>query len=69
MASTIIIAADVLDALVSAAQAIQTLTPILKQMATEGRTTLTQAEWDTITQDESGAAQSLLTAVQQAKTR
>lgn len=68
MATPIVIAADVLDALVSAAQAIQTLSPILKQMQAEGRTQLTSAEWDTITQDEAGAAQALLAAVQAKRT-
>lgn len=49
MASTLIAIADALDLLTSAATTIATIAPIVKQAQAEGRTTLTPAEWATIT--------------------
>lgn len=67
MATPIVIAADVLDAIIAASQAITTLTPILKQMHADGRTQLTAQEWQTISESEAGAASSLLAAIQARK--
>lgn len=49
MAATIVTIAEALDLLVQAAQTVSTLAPIIKQAQAEGRTTLTPAEWATVT--------------------
>lgn len=67
MSTAIIVAADVLDALVSASQAIATLGPIYQRMQAEGRTVLTDAEYASISQTEATAAQNLLTAIKSAR--
>lgn len=49
MATTIVLVADALDLAVTAAQTLSTVMPIIQQAQAEGRTTLTAAEWATIT--------------------
>lgn len=55
MAATLVAIADALDLLTSAAQTVATIAPILQRAHAEGRTTLTPAEWATITGDADAA--------------
>jgi len=59
--------ADALDILVSAAQAISTITPIIQQAQAQGRTTLTAEEWAQITGNETSAEAALSAAIAKAK--
>lgn len=69
MASTLIMVADGIDLLVSAAQAVATIGPIIQKAQAEGRTTLTADEWAQIVGQEDSAEQALSRAIEQARSR